>query len=69
MCEIKFYGVEFSVDKEYYRTLNERQVNLSGHLNKRTAVRNTLITTFSLKYNTYSGVFSKTITMEDLFKE
>ena len=69
MCEIKFYGVEFSVDKEYYKTLNERQVNLSGHLNKRTAVRNTLITTFGLKYNTYSGVFSKTITMEDLFKE
>lgn len=69
MCEIKFYGVEFSVDKEYYKTLNERQVNLSGHLNKRTAVRNTLITTFGLKYNTYSGVFSRTITMEDLFKE
>lgn len=68
MCEIKFYGVEFSVDKDYYGTLNQRQVNLVKHLAKRTAVQNTLITTFGLKYNTYSGVFVKTITLEDLFK-
>ncbi len=68
MCEIKFYGVEFSVDKDYYCTLNQRQVDLSKHLPKRTAVQNTLITTFGLRYNVYSGVFTKTITLEDLFK-
>lgn len=69
MCEIKFYGTEFSVDKNYYGTLNERQVMLSKHLKKRTVIHNTLITTFGLKYNTYSGVFTKTLTLDDLFKE
>ncbi len=69
MCEIKFYGTEFTVDKNYYCTLNERQVILSKSLKKRTVVHNTLITTFGLKYNTYSGVFSNTLTLDDLFRE
>ena len=69
MCEIKFYGTEFSVDKSYYGTLNERQAILSTHLKKKTVIHNTLITTYGLKYSTYSGVFPKTITLEDLFRE
>ena len=36
-------------------------------VNKKTVVRSTLITTFGLKKNEYSGVFTNVITLKDLF--
>ena len=67
MCELKFYNSEFTVDKSYYSKLKEREVILSGFIPKRMATHTTLITTFGLKYNNYSSVFTNTITLEDLF--
>ena len=67
MCELKFYNSEFTVDKSYYSKLKEREVILSGFIPKRMAIHTTLITTFGLKYNNYSSVFTNTITLEDLF--
>ncbi|MBR5969133.1 MAG: AAA family ATPase [Lachnospiraceae bacterium] len=67
MCEIKFYGDEFVVDKAYYYTMMHRQELLSNEVSKKTAIHSTLITTFGLTYNEYSGIFSKVITLEDLF--
>lgn len=68
MCELKFYSEDFSVKKEYYRVLKHRQELLFDSLNKKTAIiHNTLITTYGLTYNEYSGVFQKVITLDDLF--
>jgi hypothetical protein len=36
---------------------------------KKSVVHGTLITTYGLTYNEYSGDFINTITMEDLFKD
>ena len=68
MCEIKFCGDVFSVDKNYDMVLRHRHCLLTKELSPKMVVHNTLITTFGLKYNEYSGIFSKTITMDDLFK-
>lgn len=68
MCEIKFYGEEFVVDKKYDMLLRHRTSLLARELSAKTAIHSTLITTFGLKYNEYSGAFVKVIDMDSLFK-
>ena len=67
MCEIKFYGEEFAVDKSYDMVLKHRTGLLYRELNKKQVIHNVLITTYGLKYNAYSGDFSNVITLDDLF--
>ena len=68
MCEIKYYSSDFKVDKEYYKTLIKRQELLQREIPPKYSVHNTLITTFGLSYNEYSGVFSNVINLDDLFE-
>lgn len=67
MCELKFYSSEFTVDGNYYRTLLNRETMLEKELPRKTAVRSTLITTFGLQRNEYSGIFTNVILMDALF--
>ena len=67
MCEMKFYGTEFVVDKNYDKVLRNRLDLLSEYISPKMAIHSTLITTFGLKYNEYSGNFVKVIKMDDLF--
>ena len=67
LCEIKFYSDDYTVSKEYYRRLLQRIKNIQPLVNKKCAVRNTLITTFGLKKNEYSSAFSDVIVLDDLF--
>ncbi len=69
MCELKFYSSDFTVTKSYYEKLKEREVILSDYIPRRMAIHTTLVTTFGLKYNNYSSVFSNTITLKDLFSD
>lgn len=69
MCEIKYYGGEFAVNKEYYAKLLGRQTLLAQNLPKRMAIHNTMITTFGVTPNEYSNIFVNVITLDDLFKE
>ena len=67
MCEIKYYSDEFVVDKSYYHTLLHRAEILSKEVPQKYSIYNTLITTFGLHYNEYSGIFTNVITLDDLF--
>ena len=67
MCEIKFVSEDFTVDKSYYRTLLSRPEKIKKIVSPKTSVHSTLITTFGLKHNEYSGAFTSVITMDDLF--
>lgn len=69
MCEIKFYSDEFAVDKSYHTKLLHRINMLLSKVNRKASIHSTLITTFGLKYNEYSGGFVKIVTLEDLFAE
>ena len=68
MCEIKFYSRETEVSKECYKTLLNREQLLQKEVSSKVAIRNTLITTFGLKHNEYSGVFSNVILLDELFE-
>ena len=67
MCEMKFYGGEFTVDKGYYKTLLGRQELLAKELSPKYSIHSTLVTTFGLGKNEYSGAFTNVIVLEDLF--
>lgn len=67
LCEMKFYNDEFAVDKAYFMKMNRRVNLLLDHIPRNTAIHTTLITTFGLAYNEYSGVFQKVVTLDDLF--
>lgn len=69
MCEIKYYGDTFEVDKGYYRVLMHRQEQLAKQVSPKISIHNTLITTFGLRYNEYSGFFTNVLTLDDLFAE
>ncbi len=67
MCEIKYYSKEFSCDKTYHKKIIDRQSILEEVIPKGMVIHSTLITTYGLKYNEYSGDFDNTITLEELF--
>lgn len=69
MCEIKYYNGEFKVNKDYYLELLNRQAILAENVSTRIAIHSTLITTFGLTTNEYSGAFTNVIVLDDLFKE
>ncbi|MBQ9538795.1 MAG: AAA family ATPase [Treponema sp.] len=68
MCEIKFYADDFAVSKEYYRTIQRRIEALLAMIPRKMSVYSTLITTYGLEKNEYSGAFVKVITFDDLFR-
>ena len=68
MCEMKFYNEEFTVNKQYHSVLVHRQNVLSGMMPRRKAIHSTLITTFGLTHNEYSGDFQQVITIDALFR-
>ena len=67
MCEMKYYGDEFTVDKDYDSVLRHRKNLLNEMIPKKSAVHSTLITTFGIKKNEYRWSFDNVITMDDLF--
>ena len=68
VCEMKFYGSEFVVDKNYDKVLRNRMMLLEKEISPKMVIHSTLITTYGLKYNEYSGDFVKVITIDDLFE-
>lgn len=68
MCEIKYYSGPYKVDKDYYAKILRRQSVLSEKVSAKVSIHSTLITTFGLVNNEYSGAFVNAITMDDLFR-
>ena len=69
LCEMKFAGEDFRVDKNYYRKLLGRQSTVAAQVSKKASVRNTLVTTLGLVHNEYSSVFSNVVLLDDLFEK
>lgn len=68
LCEIKFYNCQFEIDKDYELVLRNRINLLQTRLKKRDTIHLTLITTFGVKFNKYSGIVQQNITLDDLFQ-
>ncbi len=67
VCEMKCVSDEFSVSQAYEATLRRRRNCIMQWVSKRHSVQMTLVTTFGLKYGTYSGAFQSVILLDDLF--
>ena len=67
LCELKFYSGEFSVDYNYEEKMRTRDRLVMEKISRKKVVRNTMVTTYGLKKNTYSDIFTNVITLEDLF--
>jgi AAA+ ATPase superfamily predicted ATPase len=67
LCEIKFYSAPFTIDKQYDAVLRERVQLLIQKVPRKKTVHLTLIATFGLKANEYSGQVQSVVTLDDLF--
>lgn len=68
LCEMKFYGDEYLLNKEDYFKLMRKAKSLSSFINKKQVIRNILITSFGLRINDYSSSYQDVITIDDLFR-
>ena len=67
LCEMKFTGGEFSIDKDYDAKLRNKIEALLSATKNRKNILPTLVTTYGLKQNMYSGRIQRVVTMDDLF--
>lgn len=68
LCEIKFSISEYTVTKDYDHRLRTRLQTFLDVMRPKSSVHNTLITTYGLRENEYSGRFQNVITLDDLFR-
>ena len=67
LCELKYLSGDFSVDGAYQKKLANRQAIIQKLISPKQVIHHTLITTYGLTQNEYSGAFSNVIILEDLF--
>lgn len=67
MCEIKYSGTEYTLTAKEDRNIARRIHDLQTATRTRCAVHPTLITTYGLTENKYSGNIQAVVTMDDLF--
>ena len=68
ICEAKFYSGEFTIDKDYSLNLRNKIAAFKSVTKTRKAIVPTMITTFGVKHNSYSGNIQQEVTLDDLFE-
>jgi hypothetical protein len=69
LCECKYSIHEFTVTKEYERALRNKIAVFAEETGALKALHTTMITTYGVKRNEYSGIVQSEVTMDDLFKD
>lgn len=67
ICEMKFYNTDFAVDKNYDANLRNKLATFMEETKVKKTPIMTLITTYGLKYNEYSGRFQSVVKLDDMF--
>ena len=67
MCEMKFSGTPYSIDKEEELKMLHRVEALKNTLNRRQTVHLTLVTTYGLTAGKHSGKVQKVVVADELF--
>lgn len=67
ICEMKFSIGEFTIDKNYDSSLRNKIATVTELTKGKRNPQMTLITTYGLKENQYSGRIQRMVTMDDLF--
>ena len=67
LCEMKFSSGEYEIDKDYEMNLRNKIERFRTTTNTRKALHLTMVTTFGVKRNKYSGIVQSQVTIDDLF--
>jgi hypothetical protein len=67
LCETKFLSDQFTIQKSDSDSFRIKRAAFKGATKTRKSVITTLITTFGLKRNMYSGEITSEVTLDDLF--
>ncbi|MDR3366353.1 MAG: AAA family ATPase [Prevotellaceae bacterium] len=67
LCEIKYANAEFTIDRKYDEILRNKREAFVRETKTRKAVHLTMITTYGVKQNEYSGLVQSEVKMDDLF--
>lgn len=68
ICEIKYCAGVFTIDKDYDMTLMNKVQSFVAQTSLRKNPHLTVITTYGLKQNQYSGHIQNVVTMDDFFR-
>ena len=68
LCEMKYSLLEYTLTKEYDRKLKEKISDFKTITKTNNSIHLTLITTYGLRKNQYSGHIQSTVTAADLFQ-
>lgn len=67
LCEEKFSMNEFVIDKSYEMVLRNKMDSFRKQTNSKRTLQLTMITTFGVKQNKYSGIVGSQVTLDALF--
>lgn len=67
LCEIKYANTQFAVDKKYDENLRNKREAFIRETRTRKGIHLTMISTYGLKPNEYSGIIQSEVRMDDLF--
>lgn len=68
LCEIKFSITNFVINKKYEESLRNKKAAFLRETKTRKAIHLTMITTYGITRNEYSGQIQSEVQMDDLFK-
>ena len=68
LCEMKYAASPYTIKKDYDQRLLERRELFREKTKTRKALHLTMITTFGLKDNPYSGDINSEVTLDDLMQ-
>jgi len=69
LCESKYSIHEFTLTKAYEQALRTKLAAFAEATGTRKALHTTMITTYGVKRNEYSGIVQSEVTMDDLFRQ
>jgi hypothetical protein len=67
ICECKFTNGEFAIDRKFAEELRERMEVFARATRTKKARHLTMITTYGVMQNKYSGIMQSEVTLDDLF--
>ena len=68
LCEMKFSTGMYAIDKEYERKLRERMSIFQAETKTRCSTRLTMVSTYGVLQNKYSGIIGDEVVLDDLFE-
>ena len=68
LCEVKFSSSVYAIDKKYAETIRNKRLSFAYNTNTRSALHNTMITTYGITRNIESAEIISCVVLDDLFE-